>query len=542
MPNVSFKQGLQENLNKSTTQKVAGAFYLTTDTNRLYYCDGTSFKDLNQYIHSVAAVANLPSSNVIDGDFYYAESENILCRYDSSAPGTHWVQINPDHNDRLSRDLAAVDVAAISGVNGAQVNMEVFDTAGTEVSGNFKILGSSNITVTPDAEHGTVTITTPDNVNTTYTLSTTYSESQGTINLTPSGDNPVVQSVHFIAGNNIGIEDSGTGSITISGQPSVGAVTNGFDANGVFTTTIEQGSDDVVSTGITPTISYGQTTTNAVFANGTAALNVYTQSEVDTKINDAIRVADAMTFKGVLGENDAVPTSNVRKGDTYKLAWSKDPTIPDSKVGDLIIAQGTEGTDGYISSGLTWALVPSGDEQVLIADNDTSTRRFGILDNNSAQAVNNLTFNQDSDADASKIGIVAQALTGNDAPGLNIVLSHGTHGTGVAETYTGVVTGTTQSAKNTIDIPTITGISKDKHGHVTSVTTATYRVIDTHGSLDLVGYDVAASNNSATFSMLTGIDGGSDRGFEQKISSSSLSITADNDAAGITIDLVWGSF
>jgi hypothetical protein len=27
--------------------------------------------------------------------------------------------------------------------------------------------------------------------------------------------------------------------------------------------------------------------------------------------------------------------------------------------------------------------------------------------------------------------------------------------------------------------------------------------------------------------MLTGIDGGSDRGFEQKISSSSLSITAD---------------
>jgi hypothetical protein len=35
-----------------------------------------------------------------------------------------------------------------------------------------------------------------------------------------------------------------------------------------------------------------------------------------------------------------------------------------------------------------------------------------------------------------------------------------------------------------MDIPTITGISKDKHGHITSVTTATYRVIDTHGSLD----------------------------------------------------------
>ena len=77
MANVSFKRGTQQHLNEMSTY-VEGAFYLTTDTDRLYFAQANNeLVELNQFVHSVATLDNLPAENTLtasnNGDFYYIE-------------------------------------------------------------------------------------------------------------------------------------------------------------------------------------------------------------------------------------------------------------------------------------------------------------------------------------------------------------------------------------------------------------------------------------------------------------------------------------
>ena len=114
MANVGFLRGSQANLNTLMTGKTGikeGSFYLTNDTNRLYFGkSATELVALNEGVITVAAIANLPKgadlSNEI-GHFYYATAENILCVYN----GQQWVQINPDTDTQVSSVSTAVAVA-----------------------------------------------------------------------------------------------------------------------------------------------------------------------------------------------------------------------------------------------------------------------------------------------------------------------------------------------------------------------------------------------------------------------------------------------
>ena len=98
--NVSFLKGTQSKLNGLTSYQ-AGAFYLTEDTDRLYFAQSASeLVYLNKYITTVATKDNLPAlSSVQVGDFYYVASGNILCTKATDAADA-WTQINPkDKND-----------------------------------------------------------------------------------------------------------------------------------------------------------------------------------------------------------------------------------------------------------------------------------------------------------------------------------------------------------------------------------------------------------------------------------------------------------
>lgn len=88
---VNFYKGTSTEFAQVTPGNyVAGAFYLTTDTERLYFANSeSSILDLNQYILFVSNVASLPSKGE-EGDIYYCISENVLCTY----RGTGWIQIN----------------------------------------------------------------------------------------------------------------------------------------------------------------------------------------------------------------------------------------------------------------------------------------------------------------------------------------------------------------------------------------------------------------------------------------------------------------
>lgn len=97
MPNVMFKRGTQANLNaliNANGPYVDGAFYLTSDTDRLYVAQSASeLVELNKSITIVANETKLPAKSVVEeGQFYYLSEDNILCIYS----GGKWVQINPD--------------------------------------------------------------------------------------------------------------------------------------------------------------------------------------------------------------------------------------------------------------------------------------------------------------------------------------------------------------------------------------------------------------------------------------------------------------
>ena len=103
MANVSFKRGLQADLPNSNI--VDGAFYLTTDTNRLYV-GGTNDKLelLNQSIKFYTYDDVFRENSTVpkvEGQFYYLSDKNILCTFAKTKthPDGEWVQINPDHND-----------------------------------------------------------------------------------------------------------------------------------------------------------------------------------------------------------------------------------------------------------------------------------------------------------------------------------------------------------------------------------------------------------------------------------------------------------
>lgn len=115
MANVLFKRGLQASLPKSNI--IDGAFYLTTDTNRLYIGNKTELVELNKSITVVESVSDLPKTGVEVGQFYYIAGENkhagasddngnILAVVTSIVNGVpKWTQVNPDTvdgNDRLS--------------------------------------------------------------------------------------------------------------------------------------------------------------------------------------------------------------------------------------------------------------------------------------------------------------------------------------------------------------------------------------------------------------------------------------------------------
>lgn len=81
--NVSFLKGTQSGFDNLSSY-VAGAFYLTTDTNRLYFADSTSKANyLNKYVHTVGSVTELTTAinnkDIVSGDFaYISGTQNAL--------------------------------------------------------------------------------------------------------------------------------------------------------------------------------------------------------------------------------------------------------------------------------------------------------------------------------------------------------------------------------------------------------------------------------------------------------------------------------
>lgn len=162
MPNVMFKRGTQANLNaliNANGPYEDGAFYLTTDTDRLYVAQSVNeLVELNKSITIVKKQSELPARSVVEeGQFYYLSDDNILCIYS----GGDWVQINPDTDTDTS--VKSFNIVRTSNTDGNLTytyTLKQQDKDGTElenpITGTFQISSTdivalANVAVDIDA-------------------------------------------------------------------------------------------------------------------------------------------------------------------------------------------------------------------------------------------------------------------------------------------------------------------------------------------------------------------------------------------------------
>ena len=150
--NVQFLRGSQQKLDSLSTF-TAGSFYLTEDTERLYYAKGTTKADLlylNKYVISVTNIRSLPLISTVNvGDLYYATEENILCTK-TSTDATGWTQINKN----TDTDYRVTTASLTKNETSSDSNNLVYDLVITQeaydMSSGDKITGRNipNVTTT----------------------------------------------------------------------------------------------------------------------------------------------------------------------------------------------------------------------------------------------------------------------------------------------------------------------------------------------------------------------------------------------------------
>ena len=413
MANVKFLKGNQSSFN-SLTEFIDGAFYLTTDTDRLYFAQSeTECVPLNQFIRTVTwdQFNALTTTQVAKGDYYYVPEKNILAVCKDNNTTLTWTQLNPDSNDNTTfNEINFGGSVADNTVTITETLKEYNAIAGAQtgnkVVGNLKLKGTNGIALTTENTDKSTTITVEGD---TYSLSSNMNDAQqyeagkaynvGDIIVlngqyqrckTPvASDNntsaaaivgsfePLNAGISLVSAN--GQESSTFGfkkgdNVTIGqtdGQITISATDTTLKENGLnisnnatqgFDIKVSDTSNTVVGGTLDPVIKVGSTGNSSVhFVSGEANLPVYTTSEIDSKFKGL----NGMTYKGTIGGAVAtLPESNVSSGDTYMVASASfEAGSINAKNGDLLIAVGEEGADGYIPSNeITWTHVPYGDD------------------------------------------------------------------------------------------------------------------------------------------------------------------------------------
>lgn len=587
MANVKFLKGPQSNFN-GLTQFTEGAFYLTTDTDRLYFAQSSNeCVPLNQFIRTVTAAEfkDLTTAQVSKGDYYYVIDENILAICQDNNATLTWTQLNPDTNTNTSFDeihfgsSVADDNTVTITETLTEVNKISGDKTGSTLVGNLKLKGTNGIALATENTEKSTTITVEGD---TYSLSSNMNNAQqyeaskaykvGDIivlngqyqicKAEVASDNntsaaaitgsfePLNAGISLVSANG---QKSSTFGFTEGANVTIGQTNgeikisaedtklkeNGFSISNNtkqgFDIKVSDTSNTIIGGTLDPIIKVGSSSSSVHFVNGEANLPVYTTSEIDSKFKGL----NGMTYKGTVGAGTLqdLPSSNVSSGDTYMVA--KDTTVNSKAVkkGDLFIATGTEGADGYIASdGITWTHVPSGDDNhqnTTYEGNATpGSNKWGIKEI-SGSSVGDIQLVAGTNMSiSSKLGGANEDITASMITTIN-------HGSVGAVSVTDATDATPQGGPTERSTFTaVTGVGRDSNGHVASVTTEQFKIKDTTYTFG------AEAKDNKIVTKLTNSDSGI-QSVKYGVTSSSLNVTttaaATNDVT-VNVELEWGSF
>lgn len=212
MSNVKFLRGTQTKLD-SLQSFNEGAFYLTSDTDRLYFAQSNNeLVYLNKYITKVNTLAELQAmTNLNDGDFYYVVKENILCTRITDSDGTvHWAQINASQDTNTDTSLDGVTFSSKVSDDKSKITITgTFKQKNTDINSGTAVTNKqpADITASFDITSeliGQITVNTDVDV----TVDSVKNNS-ATIKTSGTGSS---------TGENAGFKISGTGGVTITGN------------------------------------------------------------------------------------------------------------------------------------------------------------------------------------------------------------------------------------------------------------------------------------------------------------------------------------
>lgn len=535
MANVKFLKGLQANvpINSGATD---GAFYLTTDTHRLYVGNEDGKADLlSQSVFVVANTAALNDYPKVEGQFYYAKAENILCTCVSG----NYIQINTDTDTKVGSATFGVTGAT----NSATISHVIHNvdkkgaTNGDVTSANaVSIIGSGDITVSGDAANHKITINSnPYDINVGDISANKQSADINLQTVSGSTKTTVGSFKIGVTGQSMTLSKDADTDALIIGCDSVAPTPTVSGANGAnegFDVTVNISGGGGSTGHIAPKIKLASTSDAINFVDGVATLNVYSKEEVDN-IKYGL---DAVQYKGTVDSKDDLPTSGVQIGWMYKVGTLFRSGDDEYHVNDILIANGTENDQGVITGTITWDHIDT---------SDTEDTKYTM--SSSGTAINLVASGNEGSGTVTIEGdgsLISAA--GNGAN--KIKLSHAVPSGAKAGTIgTGATTAVSGDKTTANTFKALTGVKTDAAGHVVGVTENTVTVIDTHISSNKLSINSgsAATNNIATIKLDSTIADTSnvskDASASFSIGSSSLNIT-EATAGAVVVDLVWGTF
>ena len=521
MDNVLFKRGLSSALATATVEN--GAFYLTTDTHKLYY----GYNNKINLLDSVIMVDKLPTNNIEVGYFYYATIDNILAIYDGSA----WTQVNPDSQFVLTsfesegkvEDNTAIVTHTLSYADNVHNDVDGATTT-NNLSVAFSIKGEDGITVAVDGTEITLTGTKYE-----YDLAVADSEAGAEIALTLNGETDA-GAVAIAAGANAEVK-AADGTITIgakdtevTGVEFANGADGGIDLTVTSKVTKADGTteDKTATDNFNITVGYGveeDKKATASIKNGQIDLSVYTAAEVDEKLSGFIASFNAMEFKGAVASVEELP-ADAEPGFTYKASAEFTLDETNIKVGDLIIATTDE-----------WVVIPSGDETVLTYELGLDVNNRIILKENGNEKGNAISI-----TDVENNPVQVEITKDEDTQTIVAKVIH--TAITVKDTETEAISQTAGAAQ---EFTIVVDVIDDGFGHITEIKTQKITVVDTK----VTGVTEEVSNTDAGVKIGTSIaqTAGDPITTEYYIESSSLSIReGEANDIKVIVDLVWGSF
>lgn len=549
---IKFLHGLQTALDAKRTARSgeSGTFYLTNDTHRLYVglSDG-SIEAVNEGITTYANVEALPTATALNaGQFVYITADSIL----AVSNGQNWVQINANTNTTYTYGGL---------VTGEQTGTVTVTTTLTEIGeGNrkpsfaFSLTGKNGITIVEGTTDGTIEV-----YGTKLASENMAQDNAAKIKLVNEAG--VQQSAVVIqGGTNVTVsEDNGVIGITAVDTKLDGNTDGGSNLAQGFQILAKDTANRTSGGKIDPIIKYGDGGNASVhFVNGTATLDVYTKAQVDALRADF----DAMEYQGVV---NSIPTGSIKKGYTYKVGQAFDVTVKTDtgteeitvQPGDLLIAEGTEGTNGFLTT-VQWGYVPSGNEDttysvgLLTPANGGGIqlleKKTGTTTGTNAGSISVLSGNCITVSPSSDTASKAMSLTINH----NAVST-----TDPARDTTGTLNNPTLGADyvaKSEDIIIIdaskgeNGIDRDNYGHVQKVYTKTVKVYDTNARLTGMTSSVSSdtAKTKATVSIKGQVTGSKNQKSEQTatfyVESTHSNLQVSSSGSSVQMSLVWGTF